>query len=83
VQWRRIAPQAEWALRHATQFKFSALLIGIPPHFKKTFTDAFGDVPILFYGRPSNVIPIRKSWVAVRKDVPEILGTLKQAPRTP
>jgi hypothetical protein len=69
------------AIEHAARIKFSAVIIGSPPHFTKDFVEAFGGVPVIFYGRPSNIVPFKKTWVVVHKDVPEILRSLVQVLR--
>src|SRR5438128_547974 len=65
------------AIEYAARFAFSAMLIGMPPRFRKDFLDALGGLPVIFYGSAHNVVPIKPSWVAVQRDVPEILRALE------
>jgi len=76
-----IALSEEKAIDYAARFEFSAVLIPVPTHFDKGFIDAFGGVPVIFYGHLDNVVPITKSWVTVRQDVPDILHALERTLR--
>jgi hypothetical protein len=72
-----VAVDGEQARKYFERFDFAAVLIGDPPHFTTDLLDAIGDLPVIFYGKRSRIVPTKMTWRASAKNVSAILRALK------
>ena len=76
-----IASSEAKAVEYAERFEFSAVLIGAPIYFNKSFVNSLCGIPVVRYDCPDNVVALSKRWPAVRRDVPEVIRALEDAIR--
>jgi DNA-binding response OmpR family regulator len=72
-----VAVDGEQARKYLERFDFAAVLVGDPPHLTTDLLDAIGDVPVIFYGKRSRIVPTKMAWRATAKNVSAILRALK------
>jgi hypothetical protein len=71
-----VAKDGTQALEFLERFDFAVVLVGDRPPLTTNLIDAFGNVPVIFYGRTNKIDPI-KPWQAVPKKVSAIVHALK------
>lgn len=76
-----IASSEAKAVEYAERFEFSAVLIGAPIYFNKSFVDSLSGIPVVRYDCPDNVVALSKRWPAVRRNVAEVIRALEDAIR--